>query len=87
MTASPPHPQESRMNTMTWIGIIIWGMIITGIGLATAGTPTGVQPDLQPHDVVFLVTGGVLTVLIGISGLMGLMGWVPGARKDHKTTA
>jgi hypothetical protein len=87
MTASQPHLQESRMNTMTWIGIIIWGMIITGIGLATAGTPAGIEPDLQPHDVVFLVTGGVLTVLIGISGLMGIMGWVPGVRKDHKTTA
>jgi hypothetical protein len=82
-----PHQQEWRMNTMTWIGIIIWGMIITGIGLATAGTPAGIEPDLQPHDVVFLVTGGVLTVLIGISGLMGIMGWIPGVRKEQKTAA
>jgi hypothetical protein len=75
------------MNTMTWIGIIIWGLIITAIGLASAGTPTGVEPELQAHDVVFLVTGGVLTVLIGISGLTGIMGWIPGGRKDQKTTA
>jgi hypothetical protein len=75
------------MNTMTWIGIIIWGVIITGIGLASAGAPAGIEPDLQPHDVVFLVTGGVLTVLIGFSGLMGIMGWIPGVRKEQKTTA
>lgn len=75
------------MNTMTWIGIIIWGMIITGIGLASAGTPTGIEPALQPADVVFLVTGGLLTVLIGISGLIGIMGWIPGLRKETKTTA
>jgi hypothetical protein len=76
------------MNTMTWIGIIIWGVIITGIGLATAGTPAaGIEPDLQPHDVVFLVTGGVLTVLIGFTGLMGIMGWIPGVRKEQKTVA
>jgi hypothetical protein len=74
------------MNTMTWLGIIVWGMIITGFGLASAGAPAGGQSDLQPHDVLFLVTGGLLTVMIGITGLMGVMGWVPGLRKDQKTT-
>lgn len=72
---------------MTWIGIIVWGMIITGFGLASAGTPTGIQPDMQAHDVVFLVSGGLLTVLIGVAGLMGLMGWVPGLREDTESAA
>ena len=75
------------MNTMTWIGIIVWGMIITGFGLAAAGTPTGIQPELQAHDVVFLVTGGLLTILIGIAGVLGVMGWIPGLRKDQKSIA
>jgi hypothetical protein len=73
------------MNSLTWIGIIVWGLVITVFGLATAGTPAGTPPELQPHDVVFLVTGGLLTVLIGVTGLMGMMGWVPGLRKEQKT--
>ncbi|GAB3442426.1 hypothetical protein NX773_12045 [Massilia solisilvae] len=71
------------MNTMTWVGIIVWGMIITGFGLASAGTPNGIEPDMQAHDVVFLVSGGLLTVLIGVAGVMGLMGWIPGLRKSE----
>jgi hypothetical protein len=73
------------MNSLTWIGIIVWGLIITGFGLATAGTPAGTPEELQAHDVVFLVTGGLLTILIGFTGLMGMMGWVPGLRKEQKT--
>lgn len=73
------------MNSLTWIGIIVWGLVITGFGLATAGTPSGTPEELQAHDVVFLVTGGLLTILIGITGLMGMMGWVPGLRKEQKT--
>lgn len=75
------------MNTITWIGIIVWGMIITGFGLASSGTPTGIEPDMQAHDVVFLVSGGLLTVLIGVAGVMGLMGWIPGLRKEPESAA
>jgi hypothetical protein len=70
------------MNSLAWSGIIVWGILITAFGLASAGTPaTGAAPDLQAHDVVFLVSGGIITCLIGITGLMGFMGWVPGLRK------
>ncbi len=72
------------MNTVTWFGIIVWGLIITGFGLASAGTPA-IEPDLQAHDVVFLVTGGLLTMMIGITGMLGVMGWIPGLRKDQKS--
>lgn len=75
------------MNSLTWIGIIVWGLIITGFGLATAGMPTDNPADLQPHDVVFLVTGGLLTVLIGVTGLVGMIGWIPGLRKEQNTAA
>ncbi|GAB3416018.1 hypothetical protein NX774_10200 [Massilia agilis] len=75
------------MNTMTWVGIIVWGMIITGFGLASAGTPSGIEPDMQAHDVLFLVSGGLLTVLIGVAGVMGLMGWIPGLRKESESAA
>jgi hypothetical protein len=75
------------MNSLAWIGIIIWGILLTGFGLASAGTPTGVEPDMQAHDVVFLVTGGLITCLIGVVGLTGFMGWIPGLRKEQKSCA
>jgi hypothetical protein len=75
------------MNYLAWLGIILWGLVITGFGLATAGAPGGPNPDLQPHDVVFLVTGGLLIVLIGLAGLMGLTAWIPGSRKETETAA
>jgi len=70
------------MNSLAWIGIIIWGMVLTGFGLLSAEPPSEASGSLQPHDVVFLVAGGLLTCLIGVTGLMGLMGWIPGLRKE-----
>ncbi|MFL6673037.1 MAG: hypothetical protein ACJ8LG_07080 [Massilia sp.] len=75
------------MNSLAWIGIILWGILITGFGLASAGAPAGGDPDLQPHDVVFLITGGFVTCLIGVTGLMGFIGWIPGLRKEQKSCA
>lgn len=70
------------MNSLTWIGIIVWGLLLTGFGLFSAGPGPDAQGHLQAHDVVFLVAGGLLTCLIGCTGLMGLMGWIPGLRKQ-----
>jgi hypothetical protein len=75
--------RESIMNSTAWIGIIVWGLILASFGLLSAHPAGEVAPGgLQPHDVVFLVAGGFLTCLIGITGLLGFMGWIPGLRKD-----
>jgi hypothetical membrane protein len=81
MAVQEHQRQRTIMNSLAWSGIIIWGILITAFGLASAGTPTGVAPDLQAHDVVFLVTGGIVTCLIGITGLCGFISWIPGLRK------
>jgi len=70
------------MNSLTWIGIIVWGLLLTGFGLLSAAPTPDAQGHLQAHDVVFLVAGGLLTCLIGVTGLVGLMGWIPGLRKQ-----
>ena len=75
------------MNSLAWIGIIVWGLVVTGFGVVSAGPPLESGHDLAPHDVIFLVTGGLLTCLIGFVGLMGFMGWVPGLRKEQKSVA
>jgi hypothetical protein len=73
------------MNNLAWLGIILWGVLLTGFGLASAGPAAAAGAgDVAAQDVIFLVSGGLLTCLIGFTGLMGLMGWVPGLRKEQK---
>ena len=66
------------MNSLTWIGIIVWGLVVTGFGLVSAGPPLPESHAVAPHDVTLLVAGGLLTCLIGVVGLLGFMGWIPG---------
>ena len=76
------------MNSLAWIGIILWGLLLTGFGLASAGAaPQAVTADMAAQDVFFLITGGLLTCLIGFLGLMGFMGWIPGLHKEQKSAA
>lgn len=67
------------MNRLAWIGIILWGLLVTGFGLASVG-PAPQAGDVAAQDVIFLVSGGLLTCLIGFTGLLGFMGWIPGLR-------
>jgi hypothetical protein len=76
------------MNSIAWIGIILWGLLLTGFGLASAGpAPVPGSAEVAAHDVFFLITGGLLTCLIGFMGLLGFVGWVPGLRKEQKSAA
>jgi hypothetical membrane protein len=75
------------MNSLAWIGIILWGVLVTGFGLASAGSAPHGGGEVAAQDVIFLITGGLLTCLIGCTGLMGFMGWIPGLRKEQKNMA
>ena len=68
------------MNSLAWIGIIVWGIFVTGCGLGTLG-----MADAPPQDVALLIAGGLLTCLLGAIGLLGLMGWIPGLRGEQKS--
>jgi len=76
-----------HMNSLAWIGIIVWGLVVTAFGLVSAGPPAELGQELAPHDVMFLVVGGLLTCLIGIVGLLGFMGWIPGLRSEQNSRA
>jgi hypothetical protein len=71
------------MNSLHWIGIIVWGLFVTGFGLTGVGTSG--SEVVQPQDVMFLIAGGMVTCLIGVVGLVGFMGWIPGLRTEQKS--
>ena len=74
------------MNSLAWIGIIAWGLIITVFGMSTVGpVAEGSSIAMQAQDVVFLITAGLVTTLIGIVGLSGCMGWIPGLQDEQKS--
>ena len=70
------------MNKQIWGGIIIWGIFVTCFGLG-ALNPASVSANsftfpAADQELIFLLTGGVVTCLIGFIGLIGFMGWIPG---------
>ena len=74
------------MNRFAWMGIIVWGMFLAACGLAGAGPLEAAAPaGVQPQDVMFLLAGGLFTCMIGVAGLLGCMGWIPGLGGEKKT--
>lgn len=69
------------MNKLYWIGIIVWGLLIAGCGLTSAGAGEA----QQPQDVLFLLAGGLLTALIGLLGLCSFLGWMGGRTTEQKS--
>ena len=69
------------MNNITWFGIIAVGIIATGFGAAAAPDPDSEAGSALA--VMLLLTGGLGACLIGLTGISGCMGWIPGlASKD-----
>jgi hypothetical protein len=63
------------MNNLTWVAIVISGVLIAGFGLVSVSPNTAFgASDVQAQDVLFLMSGGLLTSLIGTAGLFGKMG-------------
>jgi hypothetical protein len=72
------------MNKTTWIGTIVWGAFVAGFGLTGVGAGAG-GTGIEPQDVMFLIAGGMVSCLIGVIGLIGFMGWVPGMCTEQKS--
>lgn len=63
------------MNNLTWVGIVVGGVLIAAFGLLSgAPVPVAGVNDVQAQDVLFLMSGGMVTSLIGAAGLFGMMG-------------
>ena len=77
---------EYIMNSLAWIGVIAWGIVITVFGISTVGpVSAGSSVAMQAQDVVFLIACGLVTSLIGTVGLAGFMGWIPGLQPAQKS--
>jgi hypothetical protein len=66
------------MNKYGWGGIVIWGIFVTCFGLGTMNPTSAVMNSaagqVPDQEVIFLLSGGIVTCLIGIFGLIGCMG-------------
>lgn len=73
------------MNNLTWIGIVVWGLLIAAFGLFSA-SPAALEgsSEVQAQDVIFLISGGLVTSMIGAAGLFGFMGNAQALRKEQK---
>jgi hypothetical protein len=74
------------MNHLVWIGIIMWGALVTGFGIFSMPAEPGAGDGMQAHDVLFLLVGGLISLLIGILGLLGVMGWIPGLQPGRESS-
>ncbi|QGZ42008.1 hypothetical protein IP92_04373 [Pseudoduganella flava] len=62
------------MNRMLWGWIIAAGLLLARLGYAELESADGGSPELT---VLVLLTGGLVVGLFGITGLLGMLGWVP----------
>jgi len=74
----------SNLNNLTWIGIVVWGVLIAGFGLISAAPVPVDATVVQAHDALFLMSGGLVTSMIGTAGLFGWMGQRQGVVKRTK---
>ena len=74
------------MKAVHWIGIIVWGVLLTAFGIVSADPALpACDAAMQAHDVVFLLAGGLVSCLIGTVGLLGTMGWIPALQQIEES--
>lgn len=70
------------MNSMAWIGVILWGVFMTGIGLLGLAPTPDTPGALQDHTVMLVISVGLVTCLLGALGVCGMLAWIPGLREE-----
>jgi hypothetical protein len=74
------------MNKHSWGGIVIWGVCVTCFGLsaiiATNIVTSSSGSAALDQEEIFLLTGGIVTCLVGLIGMIGSMGWNPGLTRN-----
>jgi hypothetical protein len=78
--------QGHTMNKRIWGGIIMWGLFVTGFGLEAMHSPANLGNSFArattAQEVIFLLSGGIVTCLVGLVGLIGVIKRNPGFNKQ-----
>jgi hypothetical protein len=69
------------MNRVLWGWIIAAGLLLARVGYAELESAETASPEVT---VMLLLTGGLLIGLFGVTGLLGMLGWVPRLSEKHE---
>jgi len=73
------------MNRLAWLAIVVGGAAIAAFGiLSAAPVPVDGVNAVQAQDVLFLMSGGLMTSMIGAAGVFGLTEQRAGVAKRTK---
>lgn len=61
------------MGKLSWAWTILAGLMLARMGYNELAMPETASPEITA---TLLLTGGLLTGLVGATGLCGLLGWV-----------
>lgn len=79
------------MNKHSWSGIIAWGMFVTVVGLGAIQSAPAAANSFSyagaDQEMIFLLAGGMVTLLIGLVGLIRFIGWIPGFNQQSLVAA
>lgn len=65
------------MNRMLWAWTILAGLLLARMGYNEMVSAETAAPEVTA---TLLLTGGLLSGLLGITGLLGFLGWIPRPR-------
>ncbi|SFU80130.1 hypothetical protein [Pseudoduganella namucuonensis] len=63
------------MGKVFWAWTILAGLLLARMGYNEIYAPETQSPEITA---TLLLTGGLLIGLLGATGLVGLLGWIPG---------
>ncbi len=62
------------MNRSAWGGLVALGLLLARIGYGELEAFDAAVPE---WTVMLLLTGGLLVAMLGVTGMLGLLGWLP----------
>lgn len=68
------------MGKLLWAWTILAGLMLARLGYNELAMPETASPEVTA---TLLLTGGLLTGLVGATGLCGLLGWVIPRAAEH----
>ncbi len=65
---------RNQMSRSAWGGLVALGLLLARIGYGELDAFDAAVPE---WTVMLLLTGGLLVAMLGVTGMLGLLGWLP----------